>query len=106
MLRAEPAMVRTAASMSAAVRSGSFALAISSSCARVTVPTLLVFGSPLPFAMPAALRNSTAAGGVLVMKVKLRSAYTVITTGIGRPGSTSATLALKALQNSMMFTPC
>ena len=40
----------------------------------VTLPTLLVFGVPLPLSMPAALRSSTDAGGVLVMKVKLRSA--------------------------------
>jgi hypothetical protein len=37
-------MVRTAASISAAVRSGHFCCATSSSCARVTLPTLLVFG--------------------------------------------------------------
>ena len=41
---------------------------------RLTLPTLLVFGVPLPFAIPAALRSSTAAGGVLVTNVKLRSA--------------------------------
>ena len=40
MLRALPAIVRTAASMSAAVRSGIFAFAISSACARVSLPTL------------------------------------------------------------------
>src|SRR5690606_2409983 len=39
MLRAEPAMVRTAASISAAVRSACLVLAISSNWARVTVPT-------------------------------------------------------------------
>jgi len=44
MERALPAMVRTAASMSAAVKSGIFALAISSACARVMVPTLSVLG--------------------------------------------------------------
>src|SRR6056297_660494 len=88
ILRALPAIVRTAASMSAAVRSGSFILTISSSWARVTEPTFFVFGSPLPFAILAALRSRTAAGGVLVMNVKLRSEYTVITTGVGRPGST------------------
>jgi hypothetical protein len=48
-------------------------LAISSSWARVTLPTL--FGVRLTAAlwMPAALRSRIAAGGVLVMKVKLRS---------------------------------
>ena len=44
MLRALPAMIRTAASRSAAFKSGAFSLAISSSCARVTLPTLFEFG--------------------------------------------------------------
>src|SRR5580704_4623499 len=56
MLRALPAMVRTAASRSPAVRSGCFILAISSSCLRLILPTLLVLGVPLPFSMPIALR--------------------------------------------------
>ena len=55
---------------------------------------------------PLALRMSTAAGGVFMMKVKLRSEYAVITTGIGRPFSSFAVCALNCLQNSMMFTPC
>ncbi len=70
------------------------------------LPTLAVFGVPLPFSMPIALRISTDAGGVFMMKVKLRSLYTVITTGIGRPFSTFCVCALNCLQNSMMFTPC
>ncbi len=65
MLRALPAMVRTAASRSAAVRSGCFIFATSSSCLREILPTLAVLGVPLPFSMPIALRISTAAGGVL-----------------------------------------
>ena len=36
-----------------------------------------------------------------MMNVKLLSAYAVITTGIGRPGSTFCVCALNALQNSM-----
>ena len=40
-----------------------------------------------------------------MMKVKLLSAYTEITTGIIVP-SLPWVCALKALQNSMMFTPC
>ena len=71
--RALPAIVLTAASISAAVKSGIFVVAISSSWALVTLPTLLVFGVPLPFLMPAALRNSTEAGGVFLMNVKLLS---------------------------------
>ena len=70
------------------------------------LPTLAVLGVPLPFSMPMALRISTAAGGVFMMKVKLRSEYTVITVGIGRPFSSLPVCALNCLQNSMMFTPC
>jgi len=65
----------------------------------------LVFGVPLPFSMPMALRISTEAGGVFRMKVKLRSLYTVITTGVGNPFSRLCVCALNALQNSMMFRP-
>src|SRR5690606_26919576 len=73
MLRAVPATVRTAASRSAAVRSGIFTFAISSSCCRLTLPTLAVLGVPDPFGTPAAFCSRTAAGGVFVMNVKLRS---------------------------------
>lgn len=44
-------------------------------CALVTVPTL-TFGFPEPLAMPAAFCSRTDAGGVLRMKVKLRSCIT------------------------------
>ena len=98
-------MVRTAASRSAAVRSGILVLAISSSCLRVTLPTFSVFGARLPDSMPTAFFISTDAGGVFMMKVKLRSEYTVMITGIGRPGSTFCVAALNALQNSMMLRP-
>ena len=73
MERAEPAIVRTAASRSAAVRSGSFALAMSSSCLRVTLPTFSVFGRLEPDVMPTAYFSRIDAGGVLVMKVNVRS---------------------------------
>src|SRR6202167_4646199 len=106
MLRALPAMVRTAAARSAAVRSGVLVLAISSIWARVILPTLVVLGVPLPFSMPMALRISTEAGGVFMMNVKLRSEYTVITVGIGSPFSSFPVCALNCLQNSMMLTPC
>ena len=49
---------------------------------------------------------STPAGGVFVMNVNERSSKMVISTGVIRPGAESAVVALKALQNSMMFTPC
>jgi len=72
--RAEPAMVLTAASISAAVRSLILVLAISSSCARVTLPTLSRCGRPEPFSILAAFFNSTVAGGDLSTKVKDLSA--------------------------------
>ena len=68
------AAVRTAASMSAAVRSGIFVFAMSSACARVSLPTLSVCGFWLPFSTFAAFLMSTVAGGVFMMNVKLLSA--------------------------------
>src|SRR5690606_40144891 len=61
-------------SMSAAVRSGSLVLAISSTWARVSVATLSRWGRAEPDLMPAAFLMSTVAGGVFMMKVKLLSA--------------------------------
>ena len=49
--------------------------------------------------------SKTAAGGVLVIKLKLLSAYTVITTGMIR-SPLSAVLALNSFVNCTMFTPC
>src|SRR5881275_367317 len=103
--RALPATMRIAASISVAFRSGSFCLAISSTCFLVILPTLSVCGLALPDSMPAAFLISTVVGGVLMMNEKLLSAYAVITTGIGRPGSIFCVWALNALQNSMMFKP-
>src|SRR3546814_9216646 len=74
MLRALPATVRTAASRSAAVRSGDLVLAISSACARVSVPTLSRFGRAEPFCTPLAFLIRIVAGGVFMLKVKLLSA--------------------------------
>src|SRR5690606_35071072 len=71
--RAEPAIVLTAPSRSAAVRSGVLVLAISSSCSRVTLPTLSVLGRALPEETPAAFLSRKDAGGVFITKVKLRS---------------------------------
>ena len=81
------------------------ALAISSACARVSLPTLSEWGFGLPLSTFAAFLMRTVAGGVFMMNVKLLSAYAVITTGIGRPGSTFCVWALNALQNSMMLRP-
>ena len=60
---------------------------------------------PEPDLMLQAFFNSTAAGGVFVTKLKLLSAYTVITTGMIR-SPLSAVLALNCFVNSTMFTPC
>ena len=62
MLRALPAIVRTAASRSAAVRSGILVFAISSACARVSLPTLSVCGFALPFSSFSALRDQHRGG--------------------------------------------
>src|SRR5438132_12233670 len=103
-LRAVPSTVFTACSRLAAVRSGILMRATSSTCWRVTCPTVLFPGSAEPFSIPAARFKSTAAGVVLVMKVKDRSAYTVMMTGMMRPAC-ACVWALNALQNSMMLTP-
>src|SRR5882757_1403998 len=71
--RAVPSTVFTAASSDAAFRSGILVLAISSTCFFVTLPTLVLFGTPEPFGIPAALSSRMAAGGVFVMKVNVRS---------------------------------
>src|SRR5579864_6949121 len=56
--------------------------------------------------MPAARNSRTEAGGVFRMNVKVRSVYTVTSTGIIMPSGSFAVLALNCLQKSMMFTPC
>src|SRR4030065_334850 len=105
MLRAEPSMVRMAASTVAALRSGIFCWAISFTWARVTLPTLSLLGTPEPLIMPAAFLRSSAAGGVLVINANDLSENTVIMTG-----TTVSPIfwvwALNVLQNSMMLTPC
>ena len=105
MDRAVPLMLFTAASTETVFRSGIFCLAISSTWASLTVPTLSLFGVPEPLAKFAAFFSSTAAGGVLVTKVKVRSTYTVITTGMISPAiSLFCVRALNCLQNSMILT--
>src|SRR5262249_34348913 len=105
--RADPSMVRIAASRSVQFKSGSLVLAISSTCFLVTLPTFCLLGSPEPLSTPAALNKSTDAGGVLVTNVNERSEKTVITTGMINPSLACAcVLALNCLQNSMMLTPC
>ncbi len=46
---------------------------MSRSCARVTEPTLMLFGSAEPLGTPAALSNRFLAGGVRVVNVNDRS---------------------------------
>src|ERR1700693_4895408 len=96
-----------AASTVKQLRSGILILAISSTCCSVILPTRFLLGSADPLARPQARLISTGTGGVLVMKVKERSEKIVITTGMMSPSwSLAEVLALKALQNSMMLTPC
>ena len=66
-------MIASAASMSRALRSGSFVSAISRSCAFDSVATFTLCGVAEPLATPAAFLMSSAAGGVLVMNVNERS---------------------------------
>src|SRR5579863_4294654 len=107
MDRAVPFTEFMAASMVKQLRSGILILAISSTCCRVILPTRFLLGSADPLARPQARLISTGTGGVLVMKVKERSEKIVITTGMMSPSwSLAEVLALKALQNSMMLTPC
>jgi len=67
------AMIFAAASMSTALRSASFAWAISRTCALVTDPTVSRPEVLDPFSTPAALRSMSAAGGVFVIKTNERS---------------------------------
>src|SRR5262249_27370561 len=105
MFLAVPSMVRIAESSEVVFRSGNLVRAISSICLRVTLPTRSRLGLAEPLSTPAAFLSKSAAGGVLVIKVKDRSAYTVITTGIVI-SPMLAVRALKVLQNSIMLTPC
>ena len=68
-----PATMPMAASTSSALRSGILVWAISRTWSAVMVPTFSLSGLPEPLWMPAAFLMSSAAGGVFVMKVKVRS---------------------------------
>src|ERR687897_2564883 len=103
--RAVPAIIRMALSRSEALRSCILISAIFFTCARVTRPTLVRFGLPLPFSTPASLSRRFGAGGVLVMKLKVRSAKMVTTHGITIP-LWLWVRALNCFTNSMMLTPC
>src|SRR5437762_915915 len=97
-------MMRKAASSSRAFKSLRLVFTMSMTCLRVTLPTLVLFGSFEPAAMLAAFFNRTAAGGLLVMNVNDLSLKTVITTGRMSPAC-FCVAALNSLQNAMMFTP-
>src|SRR2546427_13114919 len=97
-------MMRKAASSLRVFRSLDFVLTMSITCLRVTLPTLVLFGSLEPAAMLAALFRRTAAGGLLVMKVNDLSLKTVITTGRISPAC-FCVAALNSLQNAMILTP-
>src|SRR4029077_8827531 len=73
MLRAVPITVRMAESRFVVFKSGILVLAISSTCLRVTLPTLVRFGSAEPLTIPAARKSRMEAGGVFRIKVKVRS---------------------------------
>ena len=70
-----------AASRDAAFKSGIFNSAISCNFALESVATFALFGAAEPDLMLQAFLINTGAGGVFVTKLKLLSAYTVITTG-------------------------
>src|SRR5690554_1733422 len=87
-----------------AFKSVILSLAMVSTCSQVTEPTLRRLGSPEPPLMPESSTNCMATGGVLMIKSKDLSLYTVITTGNTLPGL-SCVRALNCLQNSMILTP-
>ena len=82
MLRAVPSTILIAASTFAALRSCILLSAISRTLSRPSLATFFLLGSPEAFSRPAAFFSRTAAGGVLVTKVKERSSNTVISTGM------------------------
>ncbi len=73
MERQVPAIMLMADSMSVQFRSGIFCSAILRTSSLLMVATLSRWGTPEPDSMPQAFLISRAAGGVLVIKVKLRS---------------------------------
>ena len=82
MFLAVPMIILTTESNEVAFVSGSLVFAISVTAAMVTFPTTSLLGLAAPFSTPAAFFKSTDAGDVLRINVKLRSSYTVISTGM------------------------
>ena len=98
MQRALPAMVRTAASRSAAGQVRHLELGdFFGLRARELADLVGVRLAASPFRASAAFLIRTVAGGVFITKVKLLSAKAVITTGIGRPGSIPLRLGVERL---------
>ena len=99
-------MLLIAVSTDAAFRSGIFCVAISRTCFSVTLPFFSLFGVPDPLAMPAAFFSRIAAGGVLVIKLKVRSRVNRDDNRNNQPGHLLVlrACALNCLQNSMMLT--
>src|SRR5882757_9606301 len=87
-----------------AFKSVILSLAIVSTWLQFTLATFLRLGSAEPPFKPDTSINWIATGGVLMIKSKDLSTYTVITTGNTLPGL-SWVRALNCLQNSMIFTP-
>src|SRR5699024_3383863 len=104
MLRAVPLIMLPAVCSEAALRSRMLGWASASAWARVMEPTLFLLGAREAVSMPAAFLMRTGAGGVLVMKLKERAAYTVMTTGIIMP-IWFLVRSLNSLVNAMMLTP-
>src|SRR4029453_10055363 len=98
-------MIRVAASIELAFKSFIFSSAILATCERRMVPAEILPGSAEPDFSFAAFFKRNDAGGGLVVKEKLRSAYTGMTGGTGAPFSRSCVAAVNPLQNSMMWTP-
>src|SRR5688572_28416313 len=103
--RAAPATIAIAESIESQLRSGILISAILRICALVTLPTLLRFGWPDPFSMPASFFKRIAAGGVLRMKVNDLSEKIVTSTGRIMPGWLWVR-ELNSFTNAMMLIPC
>src|SRR2546428_10466110 len=103
MLLAVPSTIRMAAARSLELRSGFLSSAISRTWAGVTFATLTRFGSPDPFAMPAARFRSTAAGGGLELKGNQPAPEARVTTGTTKPGRPPRRAA-QALQDPLTLT--
>src|ERR1700733_6300164 len=105
ILRADPAIIFFACSMSFAFKSGILILAISSISAMVILPTLSTFGLEEPLEILIFFLISSLAGAVFISKLNVLSIYTVIITGTVSP-FLEAVAALNCLQNSIRLTWC